>query len=179
MAIFADTNLKPPAGKTGGMTPAPAGQAPSIPALSRPPMISDSAVQSMANNQLASGYGTREQTLHDSDRRGISRGKGQYAAADTAQEAADAKGQAAAAQTTLQSAAANSSANQDYQNAMREEQLTRSGLLEQLRNNQAMARIQGQQYQQQVMQAIRRGQFQLDSQYLDPTPLLMQAFFGK
>lgn len=179
MAIFSDSKLRATSGRSSSATSVPSGQLPSMAPLARPPMIADSAVQSMANNQLASGYGTREQSLRDSDRRGISRGKGQYAAAESAQEAADAKGQAAAAQTAFQSAAANSAANQEYQNAMREEQLMRSGLLEQLRNNQAMARIQGQQNQQQVMQAIRRGQFQLDSQYLDPTPLLMQAFFGK
>lgn len=142
----------------------------------RPPMISDRSVQAVANNQLASGYGARETALGESDRRGISRGKGQQYFANVAQEAADAQGQAAAAKTQMDAAAANNAAQYEWENSMRNEKLANASLLEGLRNTQAMENLGYMANAQQLSQGNRSRQFGLDSMSLDYTPLLQGLF---
>lgn len=142
------------------------------PGLGRPPAISDAAVQGAVNNQMAAGFGAREMALSDADRRGMSRGKGQRYAAQMAQDAADVKGSVGAAQTEMAAAAANAQARQAYDSTMRNEQIANAGLLEGLRNNDAMERLAGRNVQQDMYEAYRRGQFGLDQQQLDWTPLL-------
>lgn len=154
--------------------PAPMQQTPSYGA--RPPMISDSAVQGSVNNQLASSYGAGRMALNEMSRRGISRGKGQQAAAGWAQEAADAKAQAGAAQVEMGASAANAAARQAYENTMRGEQLANAGLLEGLRNTEAMERLAKQANALSLQEAYGRGQFGLAQQQLDYSPLLAGLF---
>lgn len=145
-------------------------QAPSY--LARPRMISDRTVQAAANNQLAAGFGAREMGLKEGDRAGVSRGRGQQYYANIAQEAADAKGEAGAAQTQMAAAASNAAAQQQYDSALRNESLMNSGLLEGLRSGSAMERLGGRANRMAIEQAIRRGQFGLDSIGLDYSSLL-------
>lgn len=142
----------------------------------RPPAIADSAVQSAVNNQMAAGYGARESALASSDRRGISRGKGQQYAAQMAQEAADAKASAGAVQTEMTVADTNARARQASESMQANERLANVGLLEGLRNTQAMEQLQRRGWQQDLYEAIRKGQFGLDQQQLDYTPLLSGLF---
>lgn len=173
MAVGMDMTLpKAPKPKPAAPMQAPASAGPS-----RPPAIADRAVQAAANNQMSAGYGAREMTLADSDRRGVSRGKGQQYAAQTAQEAADAKASAGAAATEMGAAAANAGARQAYDNMLANERLNTAGLLEGLRSNSAMERLAQRGRGQDMYEAIRRGQFGLDQQQLDFTPLL-QGLFG-
>lgn len=174
MAIGMDSSLPrsgPPALRQ--KSPAPMQQGPQP---SRPPAIADSAVQGAVNNQLASGYGAREMTLADSDRAGLSRGKGQRYAAQMAQDAADVKGAAGAAQTEMGAAAANAAAGQAYDSMMANERLSNANLLEGLRSTSAMERLARRGWQQDLYEAMRRGQFGLDQQQLDYTPLLRPLF---
>lgn len=157
-------------------SPQPLRQAPSY--GSRPPAISDSTVQSAVNNQLASSYGAGRMALQQGTRRGISRGRGQYAAADSAQQYADSQAEADAAQTQMGAAAANSAAQQAYENTMRSEQNQNAGLLEGLRNAQQMMGMARRSWGQDMYEAAARGQFGLDQQRLDMAPFLMRAFFG-
>lgn len=174
MAIGMDRSLPrsgPPALRP--KSPAPMQQA-SQP--SRPPAISDSAVQGAVNNQLAAGYGAREMALAEGDRAGLSRGKGQRYAAQMAQDAADVKGAVGAAQTEMGAAAANAAARQSYDSMMANEQLSNANLLEGLRNTTSMERLARRGWQQDLYEAMRRGQFGLDQQQLDYTPLLRPLF---
>lgn len=154
--------------------PAPMQATPSY--APRPPAIADSAVQGAVNNQMAAGYGAGQMALKDSDRRGMSRGRGQQYYANIAQEAADAKAQAGAAQTEMGAAAANAAADLQYQNTMRGEQLANANLLEGLRNSQVTEQLSKNSGAQQLYEAYRRGQFGLDSMQLDYTPLLGGLF---
>jgi hypothetical protein len=142
----------------------------------RPPAIADSAVQAAVNNQRAAGYGARESALSAGDRGGISRGKGQQYAAQMAQEAADAKASASAVQTEMAAADTNARARQAAESMQANERLANAGLLEGLRNTQAMERLQRRGWQQDLYEAIRRGRFGLDQQQLDYTPLLNGLF---
>lgn len=165
-----------------GTSPQPLRPAPSAPmrqtpaAPARQPMISDSAVQGAVNNQMAAGYGAGRMALTDSDRRGVSRGKGQQYYANVAQEAADVQAAAGAAQTEMGAAAANANARQEYANMMRGEQLANANLLEGLRNTSAMERLAKQNQMQSMYEAMQRGQYGLDQQQLDYTPLLQGLF---
>jgi hypothetical protein len=136
----------------------------------RPPMIADSAVQDAVNNQLASSAGVGRASYED--RAGISRGRGQERMADMAQAAADAKARVGAAQTEMGAASANAAAQNAYDTTMRSEQLANAGLLENLRSANAMQGISNRGRQQDLFEAIRRGQFGLDSIYLDRSPLI-------
>lgn len=146
------------------------------PAAARPPGISDAAVQGAVNNQLASGYGAGRMALSNQDRAGVSRGRGQQYYANVAQEGADVEGAANATKTMADASAANQNAAWQYDTAMRNEQLANQGLLEGLRNSQAMAQLANQQRGQQLYEAYRNGQFGLDQQQLDYTPLLQGLF---
>lgn len=150
--------------------PAPQQQTPSYGAM--PPMISDAAVQSVTNNQRAQAAGSARGALTESDRAGMSRGRGQQYAANIAEAAADAQARNAAAQTEMDASSANASARQAYDMTMRGEQLGNSGLLEGLRNANAMARWQRRDYGQNINEAMRRGQFGMDSIQPDYTPFL-------
>lgn len=136
----------------------------------RPPMIADSAVQDAVNNQMASSAGVDRASYND--RAGISRGRGQERMADMAQATADAKARVGAAQTEMGAASANAAAQNAYDTTMRAEQLGNAGLLENLRSANAMQGIAKQGWQQDLMEAIRRGRFGLDSIYLDKSPLI-------
>ena len=176
MAVGLDPSLpksSPPALRQKPQAPMRA-NAPQYPM--RPPAIADSAVQAAVNNQMAAGYGARESALADQDRRGISRGKGQQYAAQMAQDAADAKASAGAVQTEMAAANANAVARQTADSTQANERLANAGLLEGLRNTQAMEQQKRRGWQQDLYEAIRRGQFGLDQQQLDYTPLLGRLF---
>lgn len=142
----------------------------------RAPAISDTAVQSAVNNQLAAGYGARETSLAGAARQGISRGKGQRYDARMAQEQADATAAAGAAGTELSAATSNAAAQQAYDNQMRSERLAQSGLLEGLRNTAAMERMARRGWGQDSYEAWRRGRFGWDQQQIDYSPLLAGLF---
>lgn len=135
-----------------------------------PPMVNDNAVQSMVNNQLANG-GAGEMSLRSMDRAGMSRGRGQQYIADVAAAQSAAEGRSAAAQTEASAAGANANARMAYANTMRNEQLSNAGLLENLRSSSAMERLSREGWRQNMYEAMRRGQFQLDSLQPDYGPL--------
>jgi len=165
MAISADSLLP-----SGVLSPLRGKQTPSF--GPRPPMVSDSAVASQQNNLLAGAAGAGSAAMQGLDRAGISRGRGQQFRADMAQ--ADADAQATAQSNSLESnvADANARASQAYENTMRSEQVGNAGLLENLRVAANRESIAKQGWQQDMKEAIRRGQFSMDSIYLDKTPLL-------
>lgn len=171
MAVFADTSL--PKNLPSPLNPPKAARPQSTPKFAPPPpMIADSAVQDSVNNQLAAAAGTGRAALSGMDRAGVSRGKGQQRMADMAEASADAQARVGAAKTEMGAAAANAGARQAYENTMRGEQIANTGLLENLRQANAMERIQKQGWQQDLNEAIRRGQFGLDSIYMDQTPII-------
>jgi hypothetical protein len=158
-----------------GRPPAPQqGAAPSY--ASRPPAIADRAVQDVTNNMLASSYGAGQMARKEGDRAGISRGKASQYYADIAQTAADAKAQGAAAGAEMEAASANAQARMAYDNTMKAERSANDGLLEGLRSNAAQERLARRGWQQDLYEALSRGQLGLDSMNLDWTPL-MDKFF--
>jgi hypothetical protein len=92
--------------------------------------------------------------------------------ADFAAAGADMKGRAGAAQVEMEAAGANASARSAWENTRDSERMLASGLLENLRNQSAMGRLGKQGFGQDLDEARRRGQFGLDQQYLDISPLL-------
>lgn len=163
MAIGTDRGLPP---RTGGR-PSPL----AMPRQS-PPMISDAAVQSQTNNLYASGVGGGRTALQGMDRAGISRGRGQQMRADTAEALGDVQARQAAYEAESGAAASNAQARYAYDAAMRGEDIASQGLLEGLRNMRSMGNITRQGFDQDLYEARKRGQFGLDSIYLDRTPLL-------
>ena len=169
MAIGADYSL--PKGQPSPLAKPSAAPMQSVPKYGyRPPMIADSAVQDSVNNQMAASAGVKRAAYDD--RAGMSRGRGQERMADMAQATADAKARVGAAQTEMGASAANAAAQNAYDTTMRGEQLSNSGLLENLRSAKAMQGVAKRGWQQDLMEAVRRGQFGLDSIYLDRTPLV-------
>lgn len=163
MTIGADFTLKSPAPKRSPFSlgqPAP------------PPMVPDGAVQDQVNNMMAAGAGQQRTALAGMDRAGMSRGRGQRQMADFAAAGADMKGRAGAAQVEMEAAGANASARSAWENTRDSERMLASGLLENLRNQSAMGRLGKQGFGQDLDEARRRGQFGLDQQYLDISPLL-------
>ena len=163
MPIGSDMGL---AGRTGGK------QSPLAMPNLRPPMISDASVQSSVNNTLAAGAGAGRSSLMATDRAGISRGRGQAYRAQMADAAAAAEAQNQAAQTTQDVNNANASARLAYETAMKGEQLQGRGLLEGLRNSNAMAQASRRGIYQNQLEADARGRFGMSSIQLDKTPLL-------
>lgn len=173
MAIGMDSSLR---GNSRQQVHAPMQATASRPQASPAPQISEAAVQGAVNNQLASGYGTRESALRGQDRAGISRGKGQQYYANAAQESADTTAAANATKTMMDVAAANNATQFDYDKTMWNESLSRQNILEGLRNSQAMAGLGVAAAQMQAALAAKRGKFSLDSMQLDYTPLLQGLF---
>lgn len=177
MAVFADRSL--PKQQPSPLAQPSRGPSRSVPSFGpRPPAINDSAVQSMVNNQRAAGAGQERAALMNMNRAGMSLGKGQARMADLAASGADAQSRVSAAGTEQAAATANANANRDYENTMRGEQIGNAGLLEGLRNSAAMERVQQQGWQQNLYEALRRGQFGLDSIYMDTSGLAARLFGG-
>lgn len=177
MAIGADMSLpKSQPSPLRGLTAAPTKQQSSPSYGYRPPMINDSKVQDVVNNQLAASAGAGRTAVQSMDRAGVSRGRGQQYRADMAEASADVGARTAAAKTEMGAAAANANAQAAYDNAMRNEQLSNAGLLENLRNNDFMERLARQGWRQDQNEARRRGQFGLDQIQLDYSPLLQGLF---
>jgi hypothetical protein len=126
-------------------------------------MITDRAVQSSVNNTLAAAAGSGRSALQEMDRAGVSRGKGQQFRADMAQAGADAKARAGAAGAEMEAANSNAAARLAYDSAMRNEQLSNQGLLENLRHSGAMEDVARRGWRQSLAEAQRRGQYGLDS----------------
>lgn len=142
----------------------------------RPFDVNDGAVSDVVNNQLAAGVGAGAAALRSMDRAGISRGKGQQYMANIAEAAGREAGTAAANATESSAAFANLSANRLAENTRERERVANEGLLERLRSAQASERLAQMGNAQDMYQAYRRGQFGLDSQRLDYTPLLSRLF---
>jgi hypothetical protein len=138
--------------------------------------VSDGAVQSVVNNQLAASAGAGRAALASMDRAGVSRGAGQRYRADMAEAAADVGARSSAADTEMKAAAGNAQARSAFDYAMRDEQLSNSGLLANLRDTSATESLASRSRAQAISQAMRRGQFGLDSIYLDTTPLVSSFF---
>lgn len=173
MAIGADMSLpKSQQSPLRGLTAAPTKQQSSPSYGYRPPMVNDGRVQDVVSNQLASSAGAGQMAMQGMDRAGVSRGRGQEYRADMAQAGADVRARTAAAQTEMGASVANANAQAAYENAMRNEQLSNAGLLENLRNTDVMERLARQGWRQDMNAARRRGQFGLDQLQLDYTPLL-------
>lgn len=171
MAIGADTSL--PSLSKSPLRPGPTAPAQKTPGLGyQPPMINDAKVADQANNVLAGAAGAGQAAMQAMDRAGISRGRGHQLRADMAQAGADVQAAAGAAQVEMGAADANARARQAYDVTMRGEQLGNAGLLENLRAAKMRERVAKQGWQQDLYEAMRRGQFGLDSMYLDTTPLV-------
>jgi|GEM_PF-3432818 hypothetical protein len=179
MAIGADMSLRPNLGAMKPpLAPKPAAKPMSVPSFApAPTMIPDGAVQDMVNNQLAAAAGSGRAALAAGDRAGVSRGAGQQRVADMAEATADVTARSGAAQTEMGAAAANANARSAFDNAMRNEQLQNTGLLEQLRSNVEQEKIAKTGWQQNLREAMRRGQFSLTSgAQLDYGPLYQALF---
>jgi hypothetical protein len=135
-------------------------------------MISDSAVAGQVNNIFAGAAGSGRAAMQSMDRAGISRGKGQQLRSDMTQAGADVQAATGAAQTEMGAADSNNRARQAYDVAMRSEQIGNSGLLESLRASKAREGVAKQGWQQDLVEAMRRGQLGLDSIQLDTSPLV-------
>lgn len=170
MALGFDPSLNGSGGSPlAALRPAPQ-KTPSYGAM--PPMVSDSAVQGVVNNQRAAAAGSARGALTESDRAGVSRGRGQQYAANVSEATADAQARAAGAQSEQDAAIANAGARQAYDMTMRGEQLDGSGLLEGLRNTNTMAGWQRKDLAQNVSEAHRKGQFAMNAIQPDYTPYL-------
>lgn len=163
MAIGADTSL--PGNTKSPLRGTPAFGAP-------PPMVNDGRVADQRNNLLAGAAGAGRSAMQGMDRAGLSRGRGQQLRADMAQAGADVEAATAAQQTEMGAANANRAARQAYDTTMRGERNANAGLLEGLRASNVRERLARQGWQQDLFEAMRRGQFGLDSIYLDTSPLL-------
>lgn len=141
-----------------------------------PPSISDGRVQDVVNNRRASSAGIALGAVRSADRAGVSRGRGQQYMGDIAQQGGDNEARNAAAQVEMGAAAQDAATRQAYEQAMNSERAASGGLLEGLRNNQAMENIARRGWQESSRQARRRGQFQLDAMQPDYTPLLYGLF---
>jgi len=135
-------------------------------------MVDDRRVADQKNNLLAGSAGAGQVALQSMDRAGVSRGKGQQFRADLAQAGADVEASAGAEQAEMGASMANRSAAQAYDTTMQGERLANAGLLENLRAASLRERYAKQGWQQDLFEAMRRGQFGLDSIYLDTSPLI-------
>ena len=177
MAIGADMNI----GRSLA-SPLRAPKSPAAPQSSpvshgyRPFAVNDNRVADVANNQRAAGIGAGFGAMQEQDRQGISRGKGQQYTAQVAEAAANEAGRSAATSTEMAASLADNAAQRSYENTRANERLSSDGLLEGLRSSQATERLARQGGQQSLNEAWRRGQFGLDQQRLDYTPLLARLF---
>lgn len=178
MAVGADYSIrsKSPSGLTPPRGPAAPQQSQPSGTPFRRYAMNDNAVSAMANNQRAAGVGAGRMALAESDRAGMSRGKGQQYLADIAEAGATAAGNNAANMTESGAGIADANAQRAFENTASNERLSNAGLLEGLRNNKAMERLAGRGWQQDIYEAMRRGRFGLDQQQLDYTPLLGSLF---
>lgn len=162
-----------PIGVDGGLAPRTGGKPSplSMPNL-KPPMISDASVQASVNNTMAASAGAGRSSLMAADRAGVSRGRGHAYRAQMEQASAAAQAEDQAAQTVQDANNSNAAARSAYDAAMRGEQLQGRGLLEGLRNTQAMGQLQRQGIHQDQLEAMARGAYGLSSIQLDKTPLL-------
>jgi hypothetical protein len=177
MAVGSDSSLRMPMGSPLRPSPRPAApQQHSASSGYRPFAINDRAVADMANNQRAAGVGAGAAAMRAQDRAGISRGKGQQYMADIAEAAGMEGANAAANATESAAAAANQGAQRAYENTRESERIANEGLLERLRSAQASEQLARRGNAQDMYEAYRRGQFGLDSQRLDLSPLLSRLF---
>ncbi len=136
------------------------------------PMVNDNAVSDMANNRLAEAVGAGRAARSEIDRAGISRGRGHQHVFDMGEAAADAEARGEVAKMEQGVAKQNAAARQAYDNTMANESIQSQGLLEGLRSSAASERLARQGLSQNTYEAMRRGQFGLDSIQLDYSPLL-------
>jgi len=134
-----------------GPKPSAGGAPRSITATStwrKPTMIDSSDVQ---NNQIAQGFAAGAGAIKNTDRNGISRGKGQLAKAAMQQAQGIAEGQSAAAQTQVDTDKANAGMMLDYEHgremeaqrlAMVQHALSQSDWSVQMATQQAAAAMQ-------------------------------------
>ena len=176
MAVFADRSL--PQQTPSPLAPKPAGQkqgaTPSYGFM--PPMVSDSAVSDQKNNLYAASAGAGQAAMQGMDRAGLSRGRGQQLRADMTQAGADVQSASAAAKTDMDAANSNARTRQAFETAMKGEQLGNQSLLEGLRASGVRERLAKQGWQQDLIEAMRRGQFGLDSMQLDLSPFVQAMF---
>lgn len=152
-------------------------RSPSVPKFGAPPpRVNDGAVADMRNNLLAGSAGSGQAAMQGMDRAGLSRGKGQQLRADMAQAGADVQASTAAAQVDMDAAGSNARAQQAFETTMRGEQLGNQSLLEGLRMSGQRERFAKQGWQQDLIEAMRRGQFGLDSMQLDLSPVYGALF---
>lgn len=169
MALGADTALP-------SSTKSPL-RSPSVPKFGAPPpRVNDGAVADMRNNFLAGAAGAGRMAMQGMDRAGVSRGRGQQLRSDMAQAGADVEASTNAARVDMDAANANARAQQAFETTMKGEQLGNQSLLEGLRMSGMRERFAKQGWQQDLNEAMRRGQFGLDSMYLDPGQLVQWMF---
>jgi hypothetical protein len=174
MAIGADPNLR-----STQPTPLARPKGPATPQKGspyRPFAVNDNAVADYQNNQRAAGVGTGRAALSATDRAGVSRGRGQQYMANMAEAAANSEANASADKAGMSAGIANANAQRSYDNTLTNERITNAGLLEGLRNTSAMERLSGRDRAMNIQEAIRRGQFGLDQQQLDYSPLIGNLF---
>lgn len=127
-----------------------------------PGKISDDRVADLQNNQMAIGASKGATAMQQMDRAGMSRGGGHRMRADMMQSLGDIEGRQQAAQTAMKANMANNQMQAEYDDTMRREELGNQRLLENLRSNKLNERLARQGWAQNVYEAMRRGQFDLD-----------------
>lgn len=161
-----------PIGADGGLPRRSGGRQSPLSYPSGPPAISDSAIQSQANNTLASSAGAGRASMMGMDRAGISRGRGHQSRADMSQAMADVQSQTQAASQTQEALNSNAAARLSYDNLRRNEDQQNAGMLDRVRNAREMTQLARKGLGQNMTEATARGEFGLNSIYLDKSPLL-------
>lgn len=140
------------------------------------PQANDGAMADFKNNRMAQAAGAAQDAIREMDRAGVSRGKGQRYAAEVAEADADAGARGDVAKMEMGVAQQNAMARQSFENMKKNERLNTEGLLEQLRTSERSERMARQGWGQDLYEAVRRGQFNLDQMNLDMSPLWQRLF---
>ena len=135
-------------------------------------LVDQGAVDDVNNNVLAGAAGSGRMAMQDMAGRGLSAGRGQQARADMAQENAVADAALKASQNNQQADQQNKRKKLAYDTALKSEDLANQGLLQQLRMSGFGEDLARQGFEQDMIEAKRRGQLGLDSIFNDFTPLL-------
>jgi hypothetical protein len=135
-------------------------------------LVNQGAVDDMNNNVLAGAAGTGRMARQSMAGRGLSSGQGQQYRADLAQGSAEADASLKSNQNNQQASQQNKLKQLAYDTAMKSEDVSNQGLLQQLRMGRFAEGLAQEGFAEDLSQARRRGQLQLDSIYNDYSPLL-------
>lgn len=135
-------------------------------------LVDQGAVDDVNNNVLAGAAGSGRMAMQNMAGRGLSSGRGHQARADMAQAMADTGASNKVAQNNEQVSQQNNLKKLAYDTAMKSEDLMNKNLLQQLKMTRTGESLANQGFEQNLIEAKRRGQLGRDSIYNDFTPLL-------